>query len=52
MAGYYDSPPENMKKWLDAAQGHPEILGTIYTTWENNYRDLEAFEKIVDGYRK
>lgn len=43
IAGYYDSPVENVRQWLQAARPYPAVEGVMYTTWENNYRDLEAF---------
>ena len=52
IAGYYDSDPANMNKWLDAAGKSKGVIGTIYTTWEGNYKQLEAFEQIVDQYRR
>jgi hypothetical protein len=29
--------------WLDAAKKVEGVEGVMYTTWENNYRDLETF---------
>ena len=53
LAGYYDSPVENMTKWLDAAASQPagSVVGTIYTTWAHNYRDLEPFAAVVERFR-
>ena len=58
VAGYYDEPVANLRQWLDAAEaltpaGTPSLVrGTIYTTWQRHYQDLEAFERIVDDYRR
>jgi hypothetical protein len=64
MAGYYDAPVAGARQWLDAARkvpglpglpgvpGIPGVCGMMYTTWADNYRDLEAFAKVVDEYRK
>jgi protein-S-isoprenylcysteine O-methyltransferase Ste14 len=54
IAGYYDAPVENMGKWLEAAGGQAAgaVVGTVYTTWGHNYKDLEGFEGVVDRYRK
>jgi hypothetical protein len=48
IAGYYDSEPERARDWLRAAETVPEsVQGIMYTTWERNYRDLEAFSRAV-----
>jgi hypothetical protein len=52
IAGYYDSNPEKIKDWLAAAKGIPGVLGVMYTTWENNYADLDAFSKATDEATK
>jgi len=53
IAGYYDVNPDMMGQWLDAAVKSPgKIVGTMYTTWENKFEDLEAFAKVVERYRK
>jgi hypothetical protein len=50
IAGYYDAPPKNIVNWLDAAKGAPNsVIGVMYTTWRNNYSDLDAFSKAVDS---
>jgi hypothetical protein len=49
IAGYYDGKPEQIRDWLDAARGIPGVLGVMYTTWENKYRDLEAFAEVVSA---
>ena len=43
IAAYYDAPLEHTRQWLDGAKGVPNITGVMYTTWENNYAELEAF---------
>jgi hypothetical protein len=44
LAGYYDAPPENIRTWLDTANPFPKSLrGAMYTTWQNNFTDLEKF---------
>jgi len=52
MAGYYDAPVDGARQWLDAARKVPGVCGMMYTTWEDKYDDLEAFERIVDEYRQ
>ena len=46
IAGYYDAKPEQVKQWLAAAKGR-NVIGVMYTTWQNNYADLEAFAKAA-----
>jgi hypothetical protein len=50
IAGYYDSPPENVRGWLDAARESGNVEAVMYTTWRNNYADIEAFARIVKDY--
>ena len=47
LAGYYDASPQDIQAWLSQAKNTPNIVGVMYTTWENNYRDLEAFAKAA-----
>jgi hypothetical protein len=50
LAGYYDAPPERILDWLKSAQSVSNIDAVMYTTWENNYADLERFAEIVKGF--
>lgn len=44
IAGYYDSPvATDHAMWSTAMKGVPNVTGVMYTTWENDYSDLEAF---------
>ncbi|MBP7951077.1 MAG: hypothetical protein KA004_15600 [Verrucomicrobiales bacterium] len=44
MAGYYDGPPEpNAAGWMEAAAKTKGVDGIIYTTWRNDYSQLETF---------
>jgi hypothetical protein len=47
LAGYYDAPPGRILDWLKAARGVANIDAVMYTTWENNYADLERFATVV-----
>ncbi len=47
IAGYYDAPVERVRDWMKSAAKVKGVVGYMYTTWENNYTDLEAFAKIV-----
>jgi hypothetical protein len=50
VAGYYDGKPEQVRDWLDAAQGVNGMLGVMYTTWQNKYDDLEAFSEAASAW--
>lgn len=49
IAGYYDAAPERVRDWLEAARPYPGVMGVMYTTWQRQYRDLEAFAGLVAG---
>jgi hypothetical protein len=50
IAGYYDADPALVSDWLAAAKTVPgSVVGVMYTTWENNYRDLEKFSQFIDA---
>ena len=48
IAGYYDAPPQQVTKWLDAAKPYPGVVGVMYTTWQGKFSDLEKFSEIID----
>jgi len=49
IAGYYDSDPAKVVDWLASAKKVPgSVTGVMYTTWQNNYSDLEKFSQLVD----
>ncbi len=48
IAAYYDGPLENTRRWLEKADGVPGLLGVMYTTWHQDYSQLEAFAKLLD----
>jgi hypothetical protein len=50
IAGYYDSTPTLVTNWLNAARPYTGICGVMYTTWQNNYNDLETFEQLLANY--
>ncbi len=43
LAGYYDGPVDAIRGWLKDGRQIPGIIGVMYTTWQQQYRDLEAF---------
>lgn len=49
LAGFYDDGLDNLRKWNAAAQGVPNAIGFMYTTWNNNYDLLEAYGKVLSG---
>lgn len=50
IAGYYDSAPGTITNWLTAATPCPGVVGAMYTTWQNNYSDLERFAGFIAGF--
>ncbi len=48
LAGFYDAPVEQIRGWLQAAQGQ-RVIGVMYTTWQNDFSQLEAFAKAAWG---
>ncbi len=49
LAGYYDDRPQQIRDWLDATKGVPNVSGVMYTTWSQRYDDLEAFAQQAWG---
>ncbi|MCY2950422.1 MAG: carbohydrate binding domain-containing protein [Planctomycetota bacterium] len=43
LVGYYDGPVGAIRGWLRDGEQVPGIVGAMYTTWQHQYRDLEAF---------
>ncbi len=43
LAGYYDGPVEAITGWLDDACKVTGVTGVMYTTWQRDYDNLEAF---------
>ena len=52
LSGYYDAGPDQIKDWLAAARGVPGVIGVMYTTWQHNYTDLEAFAGHVTAWEE
>jgi hypothetical protein len=48
IAGYYDQKPERARDWLDAARKSKGTIGIMYTSWYDNYEDLEKFAGYVN----
>jgi hypothetical protein len=49
IAGYYDGNPAKVKEWLKAAAPYDGVEAVMYTTWRNNYRDMESFFRFAQG---
>jgi len=49
LAGYYDSgdPDPMLNDWLSEATERTGIYAVMYTTWQDNYADLEAWAQQV-----
>jgi hypothetical protein len=49
LAAYYDTDDvkHELDGWFQAAEGVSGVQGFIYTTWQNNYKDLEKFAAEV-----
>jgi hypothetical protein len=43
IAGYYDGDVAQIKQWLASAAKVNGVIGVMYTTWKNDYSNLEAF---------
>lgn len=49
LAGYYDQAPQRISSWLKAGSGVRGVNGAMYTTWKNNFSDLEVFARSAWG---
>ncbi len=50
IAAYYDGDvAKDHAAWTKAADGIPNVIGVMYTTWRNDYRRLEEFAKAWWG---
>lgn len=50
IAGYYDSPVDKLRDWLNSAKPYAGIQGAMYTTWQRQFSDLEKFSGIVNEF--
>ncbi len=46
IAGYYDGPVDGIHAWLHDTAPHP-IEAVMYTTWRQDYKEIEAFAAAV-----
>jgi hypothetical protein len=49
LAGYYDGSEYPIEQWLEATKDVPGVVGVMYTTWRNNYDDIESWAKRAWG---
>jgi hypothetical protein len=49
LAGYYDHAPDSIRQWWGQARPEDRVDGVMYTTWRNNYSDLESFARAAWG---
>ncbi|MCZ7646834.1 MAG: hypothetical protein M5U26_16355 [Planctomycetota bacterium] len=50
IAGYYDEDVrKNHEMWLEAARDVPGVIGAMYTTWADDYANLEKFAEVWWG---
>jgi hypothetical protein len=52
LAGYYDSNPRSIESWLKTGAGTTGVTGAMYTTWTDNFSQLETFAKAAWGNQK
>ncbi len=52
IAAYYDAPLERVQDWLSAARDVQGVIGIMYTTWQNDYSQLEAFASAAAQWRR
>lgn len=49
LAGYYDGRADSIRGWLEAGKEVTGIDGAMYTTWRNDFGQLEAFAEYAWG---
>jgi hypothetical protein len=49
LAGFYDHNPQSITGWLTAGDNVNGVNGVMYTTWRNDFSQLEAFAKAAWG---
>ena len=52
LAGYYDKDPSRIIDWLTTARDLkvPGVVGVMYTTWKNSYKDLKAYCDLANKF--
>lgn len=49
ISGFYDGGTKGIEQWMQSAKGVPHVEGAMYTTWSNDYSQLESFGQSVWG---
>lgn len=49
LAGFYDGDPRDIRTWLEDLRGVDGIVGAMYTTWRNDFSQLESFARFAWG---
>ncbi len=52
LSGFYDGDPASIADWLKTADGIAGVDGVMYTTWQNDFSELESFAKAAWGSEK
>jgi len=47
LAGYYDADSARIRPWLAEAATVEGVVGAMYTTWQDNYTELEKFAQEI-----
>ena len=55
LCGYYDASStagmqRNIQRWMRVGEGVPNVMGMMYTTWQQNYDNLAEFFELVKTY--
>ncbi len=49
LSGFYDGDPNSIVGWLKTVDGVTGVDGVMYTTWQNDFSELESFAKAAWG---
>ena len=48
IAGYYDGDLANVSAWMKSAENTKDVKGFMYTTWRNDFSNLEKVAEILE----
>jgi hypothetical protein len=51
LAGFYDGNPRDIASWLKTGRSTTGVTGAMYTTWRNDFSQLETFAQAAWGGR-
>jgi hypothetical protein len=51
LAGFYDDDPRQIASWLSTGRSTRGVNGAMYTTWQGDFTQLEAFAEAAWGGR-